>query len=496
MAAAQVARMQDVPGGRSSPGLVGTRTGRSSTPAATSRPRNALQLDLADKPVASAAGVSCSIVLAEPYVYLNGFDLAAHAPSSQNSTAMIRGKLVLNVTKSAKIKAVTLSFCGKARTEWPEGIPPEKTRFFEEDRLRYQVLPFYNALYTDSDEGYGAQCIYNLRNEGASTSNTNVSVVGVDHPSTPSTRSSRSSTLLSTRDQKRLSLQTVQSRSFQKGDSPFGATTQQKGYKVFDPGVYEYSFEIALDATSPETIDLPLGSVKWMLEALVERAGTFKSNLHGSKEVIVVRAPDQNSLEQVEPIAISRQWEDQLHYNIVISGKSFAIGSKIPIAFKLTPLAKVQCHRIKVFITENIEYFCKEKRVTRKDAQRKILLLEKQAGKPMSRDYDSSSVRILAGGELAPDQRERARSLAQRRREQQANREHVPVEPLPVPSENLLGDLDLGLEHLIGQTEIEMEVQLPTCDAMRKEKSQYLAPDTSWKNIQVHHWIKVCSIAI
>lgn len=371
------------------------------------------------------------------------------------------------------------------------GIPPEKTRFFEEERLRYQVLPFYNALYTDSDEGYGAQCVYNIRNDAASSSSPNVSMIGLDHPGSPTPRSSRSSTLISNRDQKRLSLQTLQSRSFQKGDSPFGTTPQQKGYKVFHPGVYEYSFEIALDHTSPETIDLPLGSVKWMLEALVERAGTFKSNLHGSKEVLVVRAPDTNSLEQVEPIAISRKWEDQLHYDIVISGKSFAIGSKIPIAFKLTPLAKVQCHRIKVYITENIDYFCKEKRVTRKDAQRKILLLEKQAGKPISRDFDSSEVRVLTGGELAPDQRERARQLAQRRREQQANRYQTPVVPLPPPSENLLGDLDLGLEHLIGQTEIEMEVQLPTCDGMRKEKSQFLAADTTWKNIQVHHWIKI-----
>jgi arrestin-related trafficking adapter 3/6 len=121
MAAAQVARMQDVPGSRSSLSLTSMGTGRSSTPTATIRLANAVQPDLDDKPVASAAGVSCSIILAEPYVYLNGFDLAAHAPSSQSSTAMIRGKLVLNITKSAKIKAVTLSFCGKARTEWPEG---------------------------------------------------------------------------------------------------------------------------------------------------------------------------------------------------------------------------------------------------------------------------------------------------------------------------------------------------------------------------------------
>jgi hypothetical protein len=121
MAAAQVAWLQDVPDSRNSLSLASTGTGRISTPTATSRPANAMQLDLGDKPVASAAGVSCSIILAEPYVYLNGFDLAAHAPSSQNSTSMIRGKLVLNVTKSAKIKAVTLSFCGKARTEWLEG---------------------------------------------------------------------------------------------------------------------------------------------------------------------------------------------------------------------------------------------------------------------------------------------------------------------------------------------------------------------------------------
>jgi len=113
--------MQDMPGGRSPFSLGSTGTGKSSPPTATSRPANAVQLDLGDKPVASSAGVSCSIILAEPYVYLNGFDLAAHAPSSQSSTSMIRGKLVLNITKSAKIKAVTLSFCGKARTEWPEG---------------------------------------------------------------------------------------------------------------------------------------------------------------------------------------------------------------------------------------------------------------------------------------------------------------------------------------------------------------------------------------
>ncbi|KAI9745152.1 MAG: hypothetical protein M1818_001430 [Claussenomyces sp. TS43310] len=487
MATSQMASMESLPVGGSSLNASSTSVHRGSLGSPPIRPANAVHIGAPEKPIASANGISCSIRLAEPHVYLTGFDLENRSSGGQNSTALIRGTLILNITKSIKIKAVTLSFCGKARTEWPEGIPPSKSEYFEEKRLMYQVLPFYNAAYADSDDGYGAQCKYTLRNHGGSLS------TEPDRSSTPSTghRSSIGSAFVSSRDQKRLSLSAVQSRSFQKGDSPCGPSPQQKGYKLFHPGIYEYSFEISLDQTCPETIDLPLGSVRWMLEALVERAGTFKPNLHGTKEVLVIRAPDQNSLEQIEPIAISRKWEDQLHYDIVISGKSFPIGSKIPIAFKLTPLAKVQCHRIKVYITENADYFTDDKKVTRRDAQRKILLLERQAGKPLSKDYSASDVRTVSGGELAPGERERARQTAQRRREWAASRSHTTPEPLPAPTENLLGDLDLGLEYLVRQTEIEMEVQLPTCEMMRKDKAKTIHPDSTWKLIHVHHWIKI-----
>jgi arrestin-related trafficking adapter 3/6 len=122
MAAAQVARtLQNLPGSRSSLSLVSTVTGRNSFSPNTPRPGSTVLADAGEKPVAFGTGVSCSIVLAEPHIYLNGFDDAIHNHTVPNSTAMIRGKLILNVTKSAKIKAVTLSFCGRARTEWPEG---------------------------------------------------------------------------------------------------------------------------------------------------------------------------------------------------------------------------------------------------------------------------------------------------------------------------------------------------------------------------------------
>lgn len=75
-----------------------------------------------DKPVCSGNGVSCSIILAEPVIFLTGLDHdGTTRDSGSNTSAILRGRLQLNITKSVKIKAVTLTFTGKARTEWPEG---------------------------------------------------------------------------------------------------------------------------------------------------------------------------------------------------------------------------------------------------------------------------------------------------------------------------------------------------------------------------------------
>ncbi|KAM0561446.1 hypothetical protein ACHAPJ_003327 [Fusarium lateritium] len=437
------------------------------------------------KPVASGSGVSCSILLAEPNIFLSGFDHDGHGNrEGQSGTALLRGKLQLRVTKNVKIKAVQLKLLGRARTEWPEGIPPLKQDVFEEESLRTQVLTFFNAMNDGWESDYGNQCTYRLKASSPNGSSTNL--VRPNHSSSLTPQSN-----LTAKEMKRLSLQSVQSRSFQKNDSPIATPTQAKGYKVFYPGTYDYTFELPIDHHQLETTKLQYGSVKWELHATVDRAGAFKPNLHGTKEVSIVRVPDQLSLEMTEPISISRQWEDQLHYDIVISGKSFPIGSKIPIAFKLTPLAKVQVHKLKVYVTESIEYWTNDKRVTRKDPGRKILLLEKSAGKPLDSNYASSEVRTLRGGELDPEQRRQAREAAARRRTADATRRNTTAEPLPEPTANLLGDLDLGLETIWGSTEIEANVQIPTCEMMAKNKELRLNPDCSWKNVNVFHWIKV-----
>lgn len=440
------------------------------------------------KPVASGSGLTCSILLAEPNVFLTGFDHDHHSRRGNHTTsALLRGKLQLNVSKNVKIKSVTLKLVGKARTEWPEGIPPLKTELFQEQTLRTQSLVFFHAMHQSMwDTEYGSQCTYTHKDNGLAGNlpphNSNGSLHMLNK--------GRSSTL-TTKEYKRLSLQSVNSRSFGKGESPHITQVQAKGYKIFRPGTYEYSFELPIDHNQLETAKLQYGSVRWELETTVERAGAFKPNLHGAKEVSIVRLPDQMSLETVEPISISRHWEDQLHYDIIISGKSFPIGGRIPIAFKLTPLAKVQVHKLKVFVTESAEYWTNDRRVTRKDPGRKILLLEKTAGKPLDKQYDASDLRVVSGGELEPDEREEARQTAARRRLREASRHRRGPEPLPEPTDNLLGDLDLGLETYWGSTEIEMNVQLPTCDRMARDKTLRLNPDCSWKNVNTFHWIKV-----
>ncbi|KAF4453971.1 putative arrestin-related trafficking adapter C2D10.04 [Fusarium austroafricanum] len=470
----------------SHPSLALTNPNRNSFMSARSSKSAISSVSEVPKPVASGSGVSCSILLAEPNIFLSGFDHDGHGHrEGQSGTALLRGKLQLRVTKNVKIKAVQLKLLGRARTEWPEGIPPLKQDVYEEESLRTQVLTFFNAMNDGWESDYGNQCTYRLKSSSPNGSSTNLVRPNPSSSLTPHQNN------LTAKEMKRLSLQSVQSRSFQKGDSPIATATQAKGYKVFYPGTYDYTFELPIDHHQLETTKLQYGSVKWELHATVDRAGAFKPNLHGTKEVSIVRVPDQLSLEMTEPISISRQWEDQLHYDIVISGKSFPIGSKIPIAFKLTPLAKVQVHKLKVYVTESIEYWTNDKRVTRKDPGRKILLLEKSAGKPLDSTYASSEIRTLRGGEPDPEQRQQAREAAARRRAQEASRRQTTAEPLPEPSANLLGDLDLGLETFWGSTEIEANVQIPTCEMMAKNKELRLNPDCSWKNVNVFHWIKV-----
>jgi hypothetical protein len=411
-----------------------------------------------EKPLVSGSGVSVSLSLAEPNLFVQGFehgDLAA-----DRSTAMLRGCLNIKVTKPSKIKTITLKFKGTSTTKWPEGIPPKKVEFEEVSTIMSHTWPFFNAQFPNAEQGTGADCVTLTSKPSVEPVNKRGSLDMRDV-----LRLANSSTPSLSKAERRMSVQV---------NSVNETSVAQKGYRTFQPGEYSYNFELPIDSHLPETLDLELGSVKYGLEATVERSGAFRGNLVGAKEVFLIRTPAEGSMEQVEPIAIARNWDDQLHYDIVISGKSFPLGSQIPIAFKLTPLAKVQCHRIKVFLTESAEYFCQNRKVHRTEPVRKVLLFEKRAGNEPTSTYPGSTMRIVSGGGVPYDQRAAA----------------ARGEPVTADASNILGNLDRS-EGSIGPTELEISAQLPTCVAMGKDKNARIHPDSAYANVQCHHSIKV-----
>ncbi|KAL1955109.1 hypothetical protein VTO42DRAFT_9010 [Malbranchea cinnamomea] len=415
-----------------------------------------------EKLVASGNGITVSISLAEPVLFLEGYE---RNDRESRKTAMLRGDLRLTLTKPLKIKKVYLNFRGFAVTTWPEGLPGKRNQYHQTHGIMNHTWTFFNAQLPTAEHDYGAHVV---QLHGHSSQ---LSVCGSDiFPG------SRNSLKAVSKDMQSLSLQYVRSRSFGKDEFSSGANTiARRGYKWFPPGNYTYKFEMPVDSRFPETVRSEMATIKYELEAMVERSGAFRPNLLGIREIPFVRTPSDDSLEHVEPIAITRNWDDQLHYEIIISGKSFPLGAKIPIAFKLTPLAKVACHRIRVYVTESVQQWSKRKTAHRVDVTKKILLFEKRPDAPFVSAFPGSAVRVTAGGGIDWDRRAAA-----------ANGEEI----VNSGRTNLLGDLesDFGA----GPTEMEIDVQLPTCAMMReRHPSQRLHCDAKSDHVAVNHWIKI-----
>ena len=433
-----------------------------------------------EKIVATGSGISVGISLTEPTLFLAGYDQTD--PTTKKS-AILRGQLHLKVSKSVKIKKISICFRGHAQTDWPDGIPPKKIHFHDKkDLVTHGVVYFNHGDPALTQNDYGAHYYQHAKpftsvtgKDGVTSSTRELFSKGAGGGSSTSVNNQNPQSVA--RDFKRLSMQSGHghSRSFGRNDLPPVSGGPPRNYRLFPVGDYLYSFEFPVDGSLPETIKTDLGFVKYDLEAVVERAGAFRPNLLGSLEVPVIRTPAEGSLEQVEPIAISRNWEDQLHYDIVISGKSFPLGTQVPIAFKLTPLAKVECHRIKVYVTENIQHWTADKSVHRFQPAKKVLLFEKRADSASTSTYPGSTMRVTAGGGIDWDYRSAAA-----RGEEIVDRSRT----------NILGNLssDAG----VGPTEMEFNVQLPSCHEMKhRDEAQRLHFDTTYENIQINHWVKV-----
>ncbi|CUM65638.1 uncharacterized protein PRCAT00003286001 [Priceomyces carsonii] len=401
---------------------------------------------LPDKPLTQTSSIQVYIVPAEKTLFTYGFEPNEYA---ERPPTLLRGCLVVRVLKPSKIKSITLLFKGKQRTDWPEGIPPKKNIHMEVNDVVSHTWPFFQAGSTAVNGG--ADEVFRELPK-TTTHDSDVTNLSLTDTITRSLSPSRSETGGNGNFFGRnLSPVTSLMRKSHSQDTGFNdlntVLTNSEGDQTksgnFAVGDYVYNFEHPLHPSIPESTSVTFGSVCYYLEVDIVRMGTFKFNISGQFPIEIVRLPSEMNMEENDPIVIARDWEDQLRYEIVISGKSIVLNSYLPMAFRFVPLwGKVQLHRIRVYVTESLEYYCQNNKVHRLEPQKKFLLLEHRAAK--------------------------GKSLLSKNVSENDNEDEEEVLPK------------------------ELEFQLYVPEYVTNKQRFKIHPDTSYETIQSHHWIKIC----
>lgn len=213
----------------------------------------------------------------------------------------------------------------------------------------------------------------------------------------------------------------------------------------------------------------------YRLKASVVRVGALTPNLIEEKEIMMIAGPQEDDMEESENVIVERQWEDQMRYQIALSGKAFPIGGIIPISIRLMPLAKCKIYRITVSLEEKTDYFAIEKKVARHETPRRYILFA--AKKIDSREQPEPLLPILSdaadaahNSPLAP----LARTAA----------ENNPLEfsDFIDPVDNVYA----SLLDPIGPWHLEKELHIPDCSSRIKFTTKHEST-----NISVGHWLKV-----
>ncbi|EEB05040.1 arrestin Aly1 [Schizosaccharomyces japonicus yFS275] len=271
--------------------------------------------------VSETGSMRVAISLAEPVLYLQG---ASASESRDEKSTVLRGAMCIHVLKTSRLKKIQLGFYGKARTEWPDGIPPKRTDMYEESNIMYHSWLFYHYDQKLDPESHGA--------------------------------------------------------IWHSIDSTYTDTSKYTmTHDHFYPGQYVYAFELPISCTFPESIQTDMGMVYYYLEPFVEKYGTFASNASGRLKVELIRSLSTASIASSEPIIVSRNWDNALHYEISITGKCQVMGQRVPILFKFTPLAQIKLQKLYVILIERRNYYCRQRTVHRKEKTRQLLVYEKVA---------------------------------------------------------------------------------------------------------------------
>jgi len=174
------------------------------------------------------------------------------------------------------------------------------------------------------------------------------------------------------------------------------ATSVQK----FVPGQYSWNFELPLASSLPETIDLPLGKVSYILRASATEAGQSSNAATFLQKITLLRIPCVCSLELTEPYEV-RGLLQGLRYTFSLAAKSCRVGGQLPLTIKLSSPTDRSWQSINVSVVEDIQYRTRDGQAHREQSRVKAVLYTKRAKRdPL---HQRAFRRISAAGEkMAP----------------------------------------------------------------------------------------------
>ncbi|GAA5800431.1 hypothetical protein HPULCUR_005861 [Helicostylum pulchrum] len=210
---------------------------------------------------------------------------------------MLQGSLVLNLTEPIKVKSIHMSFIGKMKVSWSEGVGHHQHYHKQERTILSHVWEFVK-------------------------------------PQLHSTQSSN---------------RTASSSS-----------TPHKKSILLNAGKHKWDFEFLLPGNLPQTLESDIGSVSYRLKATIERSA-FIQNTVKKRNIRIIRCVLPSEFELVQSLEIHNTWAQKMVYDISVPSKLYAFNDTIPISFKILPIAShLRVHAIMASIKEYCTYTANE----------------------------------------------------------------------------------------------------------------------------------------
>lgn len=377
---------------------------------------------------AQGESIAISIELAQPTLYVEGYDLQH---STAHNSTVLRGFVKLQVFRTVTLRRLSLELSGITQTLWPESW-----------RLRH-LKKVYDEKFFSHKWDFLDESTSGLKST-VHAGDIQVDPLSVDSPDLdlPPAFSSLA----------------IPSNNI---DAAHDAGT-------FKAGVYTFNFELPLESSLPETIRLPLGSVSYMLTTTAAEAARHPIYATSSRPLQVVRAPCACSLEWTEPLLVHGS-QHGLHYKFVLHGQSFPVGSRAPLSILILPELDRNWHRITVSLVEDVQYRTRDGLAQREQSHRNALLLDKR---PDDSDNDDSSTLSLQRS-ISTVGEAIACSLAGATYVEKS-------EPWQGSRKRSEEGYDLNEEGIVDEKVI---LKLPTCS--------FIHADTAYSCIYVRHWLVV-----